>query len=240
MIDALAPIFVGPLADFADQLVLADDPRPAVPGTDLLDPAVLGPILERFAERYDQPEPRAVASLWAKWHFWTLLAPVAASSLLLERGLPTGLDEVGVILAPDGQTTGFKLPHDGGRIAPADGFERFGPLLDGHIEPLIRAVSAQSGVTARVLWSNLGNQFEHLLNEIEASGLARGPGLAQARALLASRDWPGRRANPLFEPVRYVERDGGRARLRRICCICYLMPSHGYCSNCPLAKARTA
>jgi ferric iron reductase protein FhuF len=60
------------------------------------------------------------------------------------------------------------------------------------------------------------------------------------RALLASRDWPGRRTNPLLEPVRYVEHDGERKRLRRVCCICYLMPSHGYCSNCPLVKARTA
>jgi ferric iron reductase protein FhuF len=240
MIAALAPIFTGPLADFADRLLLADDPQPAVPGTDLLDPAVLGPVLKRFAGRYDDPEPRAVASLWAKWHFWAVMPPVVAASLLLEHGLPVGLDEIGVVMTPDGQTTALKLPHGGGPVAAADGFERFGSLVERHIEPLIQAVSAQSGVTARVLWSNLGNQFEYLLGELDASGLARGPGLAQMRALLASRDWPGRRTNPLLEPVRYVEHDGERKRLRRVCCICYLMPSHGYCSNCPLVKARTA
>ena len=240
MIDALAPIFIGPLADFADRLVLADDPRPGMPGSDLLDPAVLGPILERFARRYDQPEPRAVASQWAKWHFWMLLTPVVAASLLLEHELPTGLDEVEVIVAPDGQTTAFKLPHGGGRATPADGFERFGPLVDGHIEPLIRALSAQSGATVKVLWSNVGNLFENLLRQIEASGMARGPGPAQARALMASRDWPGRRANPLFEPVRYVERDGERKRLRRVCCIRYLIPSLDLCSTCPLEKPRPA
>jgi ferric iron reductase protein FhuF len=240
MIDALAPIFIGPLADFADRLVLADDPRPGVRGADLLDPAVLGPILERFAGRYEQPEPRAVASLWAKWHFWPLLTPVVAASLLLEHGLPTGLDEIEVVMAPDGQTTAFKLPHGGGRTAPADGFERFGPLVDHHIEPLIRALSAQSGATAKVLWSNVGNLFENLLRQIETSGMARGPGPAQARALMASRDWPGRRANPLFEPVRYVERGGERKRLRRVCCIRYLIPSLDLCSTCPLEKARPA
>lgn len=240
MIDALAPIFIGPLSDFADRLVLADDPRPGVRGSDLLDPAVLGPILERFARRYDQPEPRAVASQWAKWHFWMLLTPVVSASLLLEHGLPTDLDEVEVIVAPDGQTTAFKLPHGGGRAAPADGFERFGPLVDGHIEPLIRALATQSGATAKVLWSNVGNLFENLLRQIETSGMARGPGPAQARALLASRDWPGRRANPLFEPVRYVERDGERKRLRRVCCIRYLIPSLDLCSTCPLVKAKTA
>lgn len=240
MIDALAPIFIGPLADFADRLVLADDPLLGMPGSDLLDPAVLGPILERFARRYDQPEPRAVASQWAKWHFWMLLTPVVAASLLLEHGLPTGLGEVGVIVAPDGQTTAFKLPHGGGRAAPADGFERFGPLVDGHIEPLILALAAQSGATAKVLWSNVGNLFENLLRQIEASGMARGPGPAQARALMASRDWPGRRANPLFEPVRYVERDGERKRLRRVCCIRYLIPSLELCSTCPLEKPRLA
>ncbi|MGL4964352.1 MAG: siderophore-iron reductase FhuF [Inquilinus sp.] len=240
MIDALAPIFIGPLADFADRLVLADDPRPGIPGSDLLVPAVLGPILERFARRYDQPEPRAVASQWAKWHFWMLLTPVVAASLLLEQGLPTSLDEVEVIVTPDGQTTAFKLPHGGGRAAPADGFERFGSLVDGHIEPLIRALAAQSGATAKVLWSNVGNLFENLLRQIEASGMARGPGPAQARALMASRDWPGRRANPLFEPVRYVECDGERKRLRRVCCIRYLIPSLDLCSTCPLVKAKTA
>jgi ferric iron reductase protein FhuF len=240
MIDALAPIFVGPLADFADRLALADDPRPAIRGSDLLDPAVLGPVLQRFAGRYDQPEPRAVASLWVKWHFWTLLTPVMAASLLLEHGLPTALDEVQVVQAPDGQTTAFKLPHGGGRTAPADGFERFGPLVDLHIEPLIRAVSAQSGATAKVLWSNVGNMFENLLRQVEDSGMARGPGPAQARALMASRDWPGRRGNPLFEPVRYVERGGERKRLRRVCCIRYLIPSLDYCSTCPLVKARPA
>lgn len=240
MIDALAPIFIGPLADFADRLVLADDPRPGVRGSDLLDPAVLGPILERFARRYDQPEPRAVASMWSKFHFWMLLTPVVAASLLLEHGLPTDLDEVEVIVAPDGQTTAFRLPHGGGRAAPADGFERFGTLVDGHIDPLIRAVSAQSGASAKVLWSNVGNLFENLLRQIEDSGMARGPGPAQARALLASRDWPGRRGNPLFEPVRYVERDGQQKRLRRVCCIRYLIPSLELCSTCPLVKARPA
>lgn len=240
MIDALAPIFIGPLADFADRLVLGDDPRPGVRGSDLLDPAVLGPILERFARRYDQPEPRAVASMWSKFHFWMLLTPVVAASLLLEHGLPTDLDEIEVIIAPDGQTTAFRLPHGGGRAIPADGFERFGTLVDGHIDPLIRAVSAQSGASAKVLWSNVGNLFENLLRQIEESGMARGPGPVQARALMASRDWPGRRGNPLFEPVRYVERDGQQKRLRRVCCIRYLIPSLKLCSTCPLVKARPA
>jgi ferric iron reductase protein FhuF len=240
MIDAIAPIFIGPLADFAERLVLADDPRPGVRGLDLLDPAVLGPILERFARRYDQPEPRAVASMWSKFHFWTLLTPVVAASLLLEHGLPTDLDEVEVIIAPDGHTTAFRLPHGGTPAAPADGFERFGTLVDGHIHPLIRAVSAQSGASAKVLWSNVGNLFENLLRQIEESGMARGPGPAQARALMASRDWPGRRGNPLFEPVRYVERDGQQKRLRRVCCIRYLIPSLELCSTCPLVKARPA
>lgn len=240
MIDALAPIFSGPLADFADRLVLADDPRPGVRGSDLLDPAVLGPILERFAGRYDQPEPRAVASMWVKFHFWMLLTPVVAASLLLEHGLPTDLDEVEVIVAPDGQTTAFRLPHGGAATAPADGFERFGALVDGHIDPLIRAVAAQSRTSAKVLWSNVGNLFENLLRQIEESGMARGPGPAQARALMASRDWPGRRGNPLFEPVRYVERDGQQKRQRRVCCIRYLIPSLELCSTCPLEKARPA
>lgn len=240
MIDSIAPIFTGPLADFADRLALADDPRPAIPGSDLLDPAVLGPTLERFAGRYDQPEPRAVASLWAKWHFWPLLTPVVAASLMLDHALPTALDEIQVVQAPDGQTRAFKLPHGGARTAPADGFERFGPLVDQHIDPVIRALAVQSGATAKVLWSNVGNMLENLLRQIEASGMARGPGLAQARALMASRDWPGRRTNPLFEPVRYVERDGERKRLRRVCCIRYLIPSLDYCSTCPLVKARAA
>jgi len=237
MIAALATIFAGELAPFADRLVLADDPREAMPGADLLDPGVLDGILARFATRYAVPEPRAVASLWAKWHFWSLLTPVVAASLLLDHGLPTGLDEVGIIQEPDGRTIGFRLRHGGQPIDPADPFERFGAVIDGHVAPLIRALVGRSGIAPRVLWSNVGNMLESLLRDIEAAGV---PCSGHGDALLASRDWPGRPANPLFQPVRYVESGGQTRRRRRVCCLRYLIPELDLCSTCPLVKARPA
>lgn len=237
MIEALRPIFAGPLAPYGEGLLPADDPREALPGPRLLDPAVLQALLDRYGAQYAQPDPRATASVWSKWHFTVLVTPTVVAALLASHRLPIALEEIAVVLAPEGRTAAVKLPHAGGRIEDSDPFEALAALFEHHLEPLVTALSTGSGAAPRVFWSNLGNLFENVVRRMEAALGPTHPGVAAGRRLLESREWPGRAANPLFRPVRYAPQpDGSLRRLRRVCCLRYLTPSLDYCSTCPLAR----
>lgn len=237
MIEALSPLFVGELADLRDKLLLAGDQEADLPGSALLQPAVLQGLLARFARKYPNPDIKAVASLWSKWHFSVVVTPIVAADMLANYKLPSDLGDLGIMLAPEGRTAAVVLPHQGGPADPADAFERFGPLLENHLEPLILALSAESGASPRVFWSNLGNLLENIVRRAEAGLGEPTSGLVHARALLGSREWPGRRSNPLFEPVRYIADAAGEThRRRRVCCIRYLIQDLGYCATCPLVR----
>lgn len=240
MIPAFAPLFTGELAIYGDRFVLeADMPAPA-PGRDLTDTGRLSQLLSRFAEqRYPGGDRRAVASLWAKQHFATLLPPFLALALIAEREIDLDLDAIGCTFSADGVTTRIHLSDAGRPAAPADASSRFLPLIDGHLEPLIRSLALASGTSRKVLWSNAGNMFDFIVRRIEQS-LGPRPPVGDALALMASRRLPDDRSNPLFDPVRYRDRTGSGERTRRVCCIRYLIPDLGYCSACPLPAAKAA
>ncbi|WP_192035153.1 siderophore-iron reductase FhuF [Halomonas sp. YLGW01] len=237
-LDGLTPPRLGPLT------------APAVAMRDLLAPGRLEAELERFGAGYGdadckgQGDRRAVASLWSKWHAGALLAPYLAANLLLERDLPVSLDEVGVHLTPEGRTECLQLAHAGRPLGSLDGFTRFSTLLDDHLTPLIARLSALSGASAKVFWSNVGNSFEHFLTALEGHPMAHPGVAAEGKRLLESRTLPDGRRNPLYQPVRYVQptSEGASApeptrrvrRVRRLCCLRYLLPDLGYCGNCPL------
>ena len=242
MIEALSPILVGELADMQDTLFLAGEREADLPGGALLQQEVLKELLTRFGRKYPDPDIKAVASLWSKWHFFVLVAPAVIVDVLADHKLPTDIQEVGIILSPEGRTTAVTFPHAGRKADPVDAFERFGPLIERHLDPLVHTLSAVSGAAPRVFWSNLGNLLENLLRQAEAELGGAAPGMAHAKTLLTSRDWPGRRSNPLFEPVRYIaDQNGAQRRWRRVCCIRYLIEGLGYCTTCPLIRpARTS
>ncbi len=241
-LDGLTPPRVGPLD------------TPALPMRALMAPERLEAEFERFGAGYADhrepgapPEPgdrRALASLWSKWHFGALLAPYLAANLLLERDLPVGLDDVGVCLTAEGRTECLQLAHAGRPLGSLDGFTRFSTLIDDHLTPLITRLAALSGASAKVFWSNVGNTFEHFLSALEAHPMAHPGVAAEGQRLLESRTLPDGRRNPLYQPVRYVQPAAkGDAppepvrRVRRVCCLRYLLPELGYCGNCPLPKA---
>lgn len=234
MIPSLAPLFSGELETLSDHLVLADDERPYVACSALLEEGRIAVLLERFAKNYPEPEPRAVASQWSKWYFSRLMTSVLAANIIMNRRLPIGFDETGVILSEDGRATAFRLWDDGQDFTPLDFVERFEELIDGHLAFLIAALSAASGLSAKVLWSNAGNIFENVISRC-ASAFGDGhTGVAHGRQLLSARVWRDKRPNRMFEPVRYVPAGDVTLRKRRVCCIRYLMPSLSLCKNCPL------
>lgn len=237
MNQALSPLYIGPLAGLSLPRVSTTPGPDAVPARRLLDPTYLASLLERFGARYGHGDRRAVASLWSKWHFSALAAHGLAANLLLERDLPLGLDELHLQQSPEGQTTGLVLRHAGRPLAALDPHSRFATLLDGHLTPLVEALAAASGASPKVFWSNAGNYVEHFAGALGDHPMAAADVGEPAQALMASRHLPDGRRNPLYRPVRYVEPSApdAPARIRRLCCLRYLIDELGVCANCPLA-----
>ncbi|MDZ7853929.1 MAG: siderophore-iron reductase FhuF [Halomonas sp.] len=234
MPSSLARLYVGPLQHLAPPAIATVAPA-GMPARELLEPAYLDTLLERFGAQYPQGDRRAVASLWSKWHFSSLCGHGLAANLLLKRDLPLGLDELHLQQSPEGQTTGLVLRHAGRPLAELDPASRFATLLDGHLTPLVEALTAATGASPKVFWSNAGNYLEYFAGALVDHPMAS-PGLAEpARELMESRTLPDGRRNPLYRPVRYVQGDDGTPRrLRRLCCIRYLIDDLGVCGNCPL------
>lgn len=239
MIPAFAQLFSGDLAVYGDRFALASELVPSSPGSDLVDPERLAELLARFGNlRYPGGDRRAVASLWAKQHFATLLPPFLAIALLAGHEVDVSIDTIGCIFSDEGVTQSIHLRDAGKPTASADAFQRFLPLMDEHLVPVITALAAVSGVSRKVLWSNAGNMFDFIVRRVEQVVGAR-PAVADALTLMATRRLPDDKPNPLFDPVRYPDDGDGLKRVRRVCCIRYLIPDLGYCSTCPLPEARS-
>ena len=89
----------------------------------------------------------------------------------------------------------------------------------------------------RVLWSNVGNTFEAMLAKVEAVS-GRMDRLEDARWLMDQPLWNDGRPNPIYAAVHYVERAGESIRLRRVCCLQYLLPDRRFCKACPVEEPR--
>jgi ferric iron reductase protein FhuF len=241
MLAVLAPIFHGPLAPYADTLVLPGEKPGAMPLSELIAPAGLDAALERVATHFGGDDRRVLASLFSIHYVHILMPVMVVAQLVLGRHLPVAVDALSVVLDEDGLPDHFVLPHDGHADDEGDPFVRFQPLIFDHLEPVFRALSARSGLSAKVLWTNAANLYEAILRELEGAGFSPGV-VAAGERLVNSPRWPDGRRNPFHAPVRYVEGPGGERRWRRVCCVSYLLPERGYCSNCPhvLAKAKTA
>lgn len=262
MIAALAPLFVGPLADWRDALVLTSGGRPVVPLARLMDddPGELARCIASFERDCPQGDPRALASEWSKRYFVRLLPPVLAATLLLDYRLPLRAAEIDLVMDEEGAPFAFKLPGAGSCTMPPSGgaLARLAPLIDDHLTPIIAALSAYSRLSPRVFWSNAGNYVEAVVRVL-ADRANGGVGSAQAAVVLdvvnqACR--PDGRVNPFFNTVRYRalsdapssdSHDGDdlgmpraldrRWRQRRVCCVRYLLPDRPLCGNCPLLSA---
>ncbi|EFQ62738.1 ferric iron reductase [Pseudomonas fluorescens WH6] len=240
MIDVLAPLFRGDFESYRDVLVLADDPRPAIPYQRLLASDAFDDLQGRFGQRYDGSDRRALVSLWAKHYIVKLLPPVMGATLLLRWRLPLSLADTALMLNEEFLPQAFRLIGKGEPFAAevSDPFELFSGLLDDHLQPLFQAMASQVKLSPKVLWSNAGNYFENLLNLMAKAGMPA-ERLAPGRLLLETKTRPDGRRNPLFQPVQYLPiiDEQGQASLRRerkVCCVRYLLPELELCGNCPL------
>ncbi|HWL81201.1 MAG TPA: siderophore-iron reductase FhuF [Roseomonas sp.] len=241
MIPDLAPALVGPLAFAQDCLVLADDGRPAIPCAALCEAETLAEIAAPFTDRLSQQERQASFSMWSQYYFARLIYPVLGASLLLGRDLPARVEDMALILAPDGAPAAFRIAHAGQPSAQPRGCGRFAALLRGHLEPIVQALSEASGASARLFWCNAGIRCDHVLRLLEGQA-----DTAPAQRLLfglphwaeeegAEATW----TNPLPQTVRHVEEDGTPAVRRRVCCLRYRLAGfEAGCPSCPLPAVR--
>jgi ferric iron reductase protein FhuF len=220
----LANAMGGRLAHFAAGLVGPDECRVAVRAEYLLGDAMLHRLLEHAAQTASAPNPRAVVSKWALGYFETVLPPLLSAAILLDRMPRLRLDEVGFILAPGGQIAALQVFGD--RRGSAD--DRLAALVD-HLACFVELVAARGIVTARVLWSNAGHIFEAFLTMLESAAADRHQ-LEGARSLLARPVLFEQIRNPLFQPVHTV----AGQRVRRVCCLRFLVPEWRICLICPL------
>lgn len=236
MISALAPLFVGDFAHYRDVLVLKDDPRPSFPARTLTQPDGLEWLLRRYAPNLPDADRRALVSQWSRTYFLRLIVPTVAANLVLNLELPVGLDTMEIVLDEEGLAAAFKIPHEGQvwTDTPEGPFERFRSLMDDNFMPFIEAMNKQVKVSRKVLWSNAANYFEWLISAMAHLPVPE-PMLKDGRALIDTERRPDGSRNPMYAPVRYVERKTGPSplRQRRHCCIRYLLPDLDLCENCP-------
>jgi len=234
-LSVLDPLRAGPLAPYLQKLLPPGAECDAIPGTELLRPDVLTAAVARFGQRYaGGADRRAVASLWLKHHLAAWLVPGLALNLLRDHDLPLSLDDIGVVLAPEGHTAAIRLGGPGTRLE-AGGLDRFATLTERHVAPLVAVLSCLTGTTPRVLWSNAGNVFENVVRQVGQLA-PNAPGLGDAGVFLNSRSLRDGAPNPLFQPIRYLPRNGTPVRTRRVCCLRYLIEELDYCSTCPLPR----
>jgi ferric iron reductase protein FhuF len=222
-------------ASFAKRLVGPQDPRVAVAADELLGATMRERIHARFARRFEAFDSRAVHSIWMKWYLNAFIPPVLLADILLGQSVTVALPVTRFVLSDDGRVDAIKIA--GTRNSEREeAFQRFQPLISEHFAPLIELWCERTGVTSRVYWSNVGNTFEAMLRRIEeVSGPS--PRLAEAQRLLNEPDFLGK-PNPLFAAVHYVAENGAAVRLRRVCCLQYLLPDRRFCRACPVEEAR--
>ena len=245
MIEFLKPVFKGPLAAYGEGVACR---ATLPPGTVYLlewlnSPSAVADLLCRRADLMRVADLRPVASAWMLTYTVLLLPPVVAAATLFGRVFPVAAREVAIELDSQGLPRTVIIPHLGSNAAGQHAAERYMPLIDAHLTPLITRLSEVSHLPAKILWGNVARRLDAILDQASAVSPAAGTA-AQLEAdrdyLLRQRIWrPGRR-NPMFgRQLSVLQRfaDGRQAhtRLHRQCCLYYLLPGKGYCAACPLS-----
>ncbi|HWU65145.1 MAG TPA: siderophore-iron reductase FhuF [Ensifer sp.] len=236
MIDALSHFFRGPLEEIGESLSVTPDPD-AINLADFLTNGALEEALAALSRRWERPDPRATATQWSKFYFSRLLPPALLPAILAGWQLPLSPETLSIRLDHEGIVTGFVLKHAGAANADAP---RFHFLLDGHLAPVISALSEESGLPAKVLWSNAANILEATLTRASALLGADHAGIAEGIALLNAAKRPDGRANPVYDPIRYRKTAAGTERIRRLCCLRYFTDELTLCKSCPRKQEHRA
>ncbi|KAA2212460.1 siderophore-iron reductase FhuF [Teichococcus oryzae] len=236
MISEFAPAFQGPLAFAGDSLVLGQEARPTVAVKDLLQPGMIGELVEAFSRRYPGGDHPAVLSMWSQYYMSVLVYPVLSVALALRRELPVAPEDVSLVIGDDGAPTALLLPHAGRPLPDGPiGAASLNRLVRGHLEPVVQALASAGRVSARVFWCNAGVRIGDVLRLLGDMA-----GSHEVRDRLLHQDcWEDGWTNPLarsFHPSACLTQPSPQ---RRVCCMRYRLPGlERGCGTCPLPEIR--
>ncbi|WP_211928309.1 siderophore-iron reductase FhuF [Ciceribacter sp. L1K23] len=206
---------------------------------ELCDASRFAGIIDRYASRFGEADRRAVVSMWTMYYFSTLAISATIFWLEMRRSLPLALEEVAVCLDPEtAEPRCFVLQNAGEEAHHLQIGSALQPLLLRHATPLIAAISENTGVARRLVWSNLVAYFAWIVTEIGrlTDSALEAEGLELLQTALWSEDIP----NPMLGLVQEISGSGGvTINRRRVCCLRYLLPGIAGCGEvCPLPGGR--
>ncbi|VVE03325.1 siderophore-iron reductase FhuF [Pandoraea terrigena] len=204
-------------------------------------------------------EPRALMSQWSKCYFRAVVPAALAIAVVHGSVLTLDPDACGVVLR-DGLPVQLRFPADSWTpppsrdhkaFVPPPAAQRFASLIHVHLPAAIAAMQGAAGVSPRVLWGNVGNLLEFIVERMRH---------VPSLAIRAAADYAwlfdddagfGRTAdNPLYRTVRYMSSPSpalaSPMRARRVCCLRYQLAGKGtrcdealLCGACPLLLTMT-
>ncbi len=198
-------------------------------------------ILGNYGRRHGSSAPlAAVAGEWSKRYFAKVMRPIATAAMLMDWRMPLTPADLSIDISEEGEIVSLGLSGFGRPVQAKSAQDRFDFLFSGNIEGVIRTVSDVSGLSRNVLWSNAGNMFEAIARSYAMENHFPDAGVADALELLESPHMADGSRNPLFRPILYRQYEGKPKRLRRICCIRYLINGLDYCKTCPCLNSRSS
>lgn len=236
-----ARYFHDPLDYFADALSaeVPDESGPAIEGSALVSGDGLAAALQPFAAAHGIADPRAAATEWSKYFFARLIIPTVVIQTATTRRLDLDPAHWRAHCRADGTVARFVFDRPPLTEEPAPG--DMGSLIDAVMTPLIAALKAQRGLSARVYASNAAMYYVWALDQLDAQNRTPDTGRRAARALLDTPRRPDGGFNPFHAPLKMLapgarDGDGEPSRdCRRLCCVRDLDASLGLCANCPRA-----
>ena len=132
---------------------LADD-QPRIPLSQLADPAVLEPLLARFALQYPGVNCAAVVSQWSM-NYMSIVLPATLACVLTRQVRIDFWSEEAVLFHDQGQPQALGLARQLPALAAGERAAYWSRLIHEHMAPLFATLAAAGGLAPKVLWGNL-------------------------------------------------------------------------------------
>lgn len=204
-----------------------------------LEPHRLDAILSNYGRRFGTNASRiAVAGEWSKRYFFFVARPMIAATIMADWCVSLAPESVGLNVTDDGDIIGLRLSSFGRLHRATSSEERFDFIVRDNLAPVVEAIVEVSSLSRNVLWSNAGNLFEGTVRGCKAQLQSPTPGLTHAFDFLDLPTLADGARNPLFRPIVYPVKNGEPKRLRRVCCIRYLLETLDYCATCPCPRGQ--
>lgn len=231
-------LWVGELAFLAGRVHWQHAVLPHVAGTwyrvDQL-PAQLPHMLNAMQAMYHGDDARALLSQWSKYYLRLSIIPAMLHVYCTGQPLSMAWQDCQVLLAA-GLPQAIQFPQIASIGLAATPEQRYQSLLDAHLQPLIAQWAAQTQMSVRVLWGNVGNLIEQVLSWAESQADWQDQVHADRQWLFEQALWSTQR-NPLRQSVRYLNLERpplpNPMRLRRTCCLRDQLPDEPWCRSCP-------